>query len=931
MRTGIAGGVVIAMALALAVCANGAPEQAARTAVRDASGSREPALPARRVDTSPVSPSGRTVRLAQGGDLQAALDAAKPGDVIELQPGATYHGPFRLRRKDGDGWIQITSGPGNDLPAAGTRVTPADAPRMAKLVAERGSVIEADHGAHHYRLIGLELAPSEGAFLRAIITLGEGDEDDAAAVPHHIIIDRCYVHGDPRRGSRRGVALNGRDAAVIDSHLSDFKEVANDSQAIGGWNGPGPFKIANNYLEAAGENVMFGGGDPAIDGLVPSDIEITGNHMAKPLSWKIGEPSYDGSKWAVKNLFELKNARRVLVDGNLFERNWPQAQNGFAILFTVRNQDGGAPWSVIEDVTFTNNLVRHAAAGINILGHDDNQQSKQTSRIAIRNNVFADIGGAWGGGRLFQLLEGTRDITIDHNTAFQTGSALFGGDGRPHTGLVFQNNLMNAPHGGIIGSGTGQGIATLERYFPGAIVRRNVLVGADAKLHPRDNFFPASVGEIGIVRGQPPSRVVALADQFRGIATDGRDPGADAQAMTLALQTAGWGLPSMEPRLLLFWTSAALLGYLFAGYPIVARLKSALRSRPPRRQPIEPTVSVIIAAHNEGERIAPRIANLLALDYPADRLEVRIGSDGSTDDTVRRAEDLAEPRVHVMAFDKRRGKPAVINDLVRGATGEIMVFADARQTFDPAAVRALVENFADPEVGAVSGELVITAGSRSAAIGRGAAFYWRYEKLIRSTESRGGSLVGATGAIYAIRRALFEPVPEDTILDDVWVPMRIVRRGYRVVFEPRAKAYDGAPQDDRHELGRRVRTIGGNFQLFARERWLLSPIRNPLWLETVSHKALRLLLPVLLLVLLVSNATLLDRPLFQWLMAGQAAFYVAALAGFAYRRSGRRPLVLSVPYTMCLMSWATIVGFSRFLTHRQRVTWDRSLPSTIRP
>jgi hypothetical protein len=185
---------------------------------------------------------------------------------------------------------------------------------------------------------------------------------------------------------------------VVDSYLSDFKERTADAQAISGWNGPGPFRIAGNYLEASGENVMFGGADPAINGLVPSDIEVVRNHMAKPLRWKKDDASFEGTEWAVKNLFELKNARRVLVDGNLFEFNWPQAQNGFAILFTVRNQDGAAPWAVVEDVTFTNNLVRHVAGGMNVLGRDDNHPSQQTRRIAIRNNLFVDVGGKWGNG-----------------------------------------------------------------------------------------------------------------------------------------------------------------------------------------------------------------------------------------------------------------------------------------------------------------------------------------------------------------------------------------------------------------------------------------------------------------------------------------------------------------------------------------------------
>ena len=233
-------------------------------------------------------------------------------------------------------------------------------------------------------------------------------------VPHHVIVERCLIRGDPRRGARRGVALNGAHAAVIDSYIADIKEVGADSQAIAGWNGPGPLKIANNYLEGAGENVMFGGADPSIRDLVPSDIEILRNHMAKPLAWKPGDPAYAGTAWTVKNIFELKNARRVRVDGNLLEHSWVQAQIGFAVLLTVRNQDGRAPWAVVEDVTFVNNVIRGATSGVNIHGRDNTHPSQPTRRIVIRNNLFVDIGGPrWGGeGRLFQIVDGTSPIVV---------------------------------------------------------------------------------------------------------------------------------------------------------------------------------------------------------------------------------------------------------------------------------------------------------------------------------------------------------------------------------------------------------------------------------------------------------------------------------------------------------------------------------------
>jgi poly-beta-1,6-N-acetyl-D-glucosamine synthase len=238
------------------------------------------------------------------------------------------------------------------------------------------------------------------------------------------------------------------------------------------------------------------------------------------------------------------------------------------------------------------------------------------------------------------------------------------------------------------------------------------------------------------------------------------------------------------------------------------------------------------------------------------------------------------------------------------------------------ALRALVANFADPGVGVVSGHLIMTAGIDAEIGGEGAAMYWHYEKLIRSTESKGGSTVGATGAIYAIRRSLFEPIPLDTILDDVLIPVRIARRGYQVVFESAAKAFDVAPPTAHGELVRKARTIGGTFQLFARERWLLNPRVNPLWFETVSHKALRLTLPVLLAALFVSNLALLDWWPYQVTMAGQITFYAAAIAGCG-QRARCRLLMLKLPYTMCLLGWATVVGFVRFVTAHQQVTWDR--------
>ena len=336
-----------------------------------------------------------------------------------------------------------------------------------------------------------------------------------------------------------------------------------------------------------------------------------------------------------------------------------------------------------------------------------------------------------------------------------------------------------------------------------------------------------------------------------------------------------------------------------------------------------PTVTIVVVAHNEAGRIGARIENLLAIDYPRGSLEILIVSDGSTDATAVRARAGEPAGMRVIAFQARRGKPAVLNDIVPRSRGDIVVLADARQRFDPGAVRALVAHFADPEVGAVSGDLILTDPGPGTTVGKGVGAYRRYESFVRLCESRIGSTVGATGAIYAIRRNLFMPLPEDTILDDVLLPMRIARRGYRVLFEPAARAFDRAPATAREEFGRKARTLAGNFQLFSRETWLLNPLGNRLWLQTVSHKGLRLLGPGLLLAALTSNLVLIDRPGYRLALLGQATFYAGALLGGLLRGTGKVRSLISLPYTFCLVNGAALVGAFRFLAARQRVTWDK--------
>jgi hypothetical protein len=412
---------------------------------------------------------------------------------------------------------------------------------MPRLVSRTSPVIAAAPGAHHYRLVGLDVQPPPGVFLYNLIALGEQvrAREDLA---HHVVIERCLLRGDPDRGSRRGVALNGRHAAVIDSHLAGFREAGADSQAIAGWSGPGPYKIANNYLEAAGENVMFGGADPLIAELVPSDIEIRGNHFAKPPAWLARPRDAEGRAWTVKNLFELKNARRVVIEGNLFEHNWAQSQTGFAILFTVRNQDGGAPWSVVEDVLFAGNVVRRVGAGVNILGRDDSRPSRQLRRLAIRDNLFAEVGAPWPGrGTLLQVLNGPADVVVEHNTALQSGNALVV-EGAPPEGFVYRHNITAHGPYGIIGTDTGPGGPTIDRYFRSAVIQGNVLAGGRGGRYPPGIRVTGSLDDVGFVDRERGDYRLAPGSRYRGTA-DGRDPGADWEALGRAFGAAG-GPPS---------------------------------------------------------------------------------------------------------------------------------------------------------------------------------------------------------------------------------------------------------------------------------------------------------------------------------------------------------------------------------------------------
>src|SRR6266513_539775 len=500
-------GIAVLIRVGLIVAAAGLSLARAPVDVHGAAASTRPELPRAHVDTTYVAPSGKTIAVPARGDFQSALNSAQPGDVIALAAGATFTGPFVLPNKSGAGWIIVrTSAPDSALPPSGGRISPLYAKVLPKLLAPGPPAILTAPGAHHYRFIGIEFAPTPGqrnALGLTLIQLGSG-ETSVQALSNHIIVDRCYIHGDPSAGARRGIEMDSASTAVIDSYLSDFKLTVSEALPIQGHNGVGPFKIVNSYLEGAGMGVMFGGADPTIPNLVPADIEIRGNRFAKPLSWRTGDRTYAGTPWVIKNLFELKNARRVLIDGNIFEYNWKQGdQDGFAIVFTPRNQSGTAPWSTVEDVTFTHNIVRHSTAGVHMLGWDDlSSGRRQLQRVLIQHNLFTDIGAfvSNGGsvGRLFQLRDGAADIVIDHNTAFQDEAPVYAsvGTGVPNTRFVYTNNLT-FNNQGVSGDRTwGDPMATLEKYFPGAVFTHNVLVGGHTSSSPSGNFFPSVLADV---------------------------------------------------------------------------------------------------------------------------------------------------------------------------------------------------------------------------------------------------------------------------------------------------------------------------------------------------------------------------------------------------------------------------------------------------
>lgn len=502
-----------------------------------------------------AAPQGRTIEVPTGGNLQAAIDAAVPGDTIILQANVDYKCDCTLPVKAGIAFINIQSSRYAEIPVRQTlsQEPTAEVRQMMARVQSANVMSPAFRalpGSHHYRFRGLEITgrrnmpDGTSAPVGAILELGSNgtQQDTLAEVPHTFELDKNWIHGYTEQQVQRCIAMNSGATTITNSWIEECHAIGFDTQAIGTWNGPGPFMIVNNYLEGAGENVMFGGAPPSIPGLIHSDITFRQNYVFKPLSWYVNDPSYAGIHWTVKNLFELKNARRVIVEGNIFENNWTDAQAGRAIVFTPRPSDSGSA-ALIEDVSFTNNIVKNVGSGLLALGIDDlpQPQDVRLKRVKVQNNLWLVDGPRNNSnGVCYTVINGTEDLTINRNTCVQNGGSLILTDYLPNTRFVYTNNIGRHNQYGVFGSGKGTGNTSIAYYFPGAVFTGNVIakevLGPDSpsnieSVYPAGNFFPASLS-------------MALDGNFRSLISGA---GADIDAINAAISGATVPTPTPSP------------------------------------------------------------------------------------------------------------------------------------------------------------------------------------------------------------------------------------------------------------------------------------------------------------------------------------------------------------------------------------------------
>lgn len=492
----------------------------------------QPTLPLIYVNTNYSLPQGNTITVNAGGNLQTALNQANRGDVIVLQAGATFTGNYTLKKKPGTGWIYIRSSKESSLPAPGTRIIPSDTSNMPRILsAGMVSAFLTESGASHYRLVGLEIGmPSNSKDQFTLVSFGSGSETKLSDLPNNLIIDRCYIHGNNSGNLKVGLALNCATAAIIDSRIDNIHAESGvstfESKTITCFNGAGPFKIVNNYLEASHINILFGGAISSIPDLVPSDVEIRCNYMTKRVSWNPTHPSFAGKIWGVKNVFEIKSGQRMILEGNIFENSWPSDPNvaggpqfGCAILLSTRDENGAMPWCVVQDITFSNNIIRHTNCGVSLYG----SEGKGEHRIKFYNNLFEDIGGSWGPndktGRLFQITA-INDLCIDHNTLLHTANNILFAYGTVSS-ILMRNNITQWFDGFQGTSFTGWD--------------RNVFISGKSAGFSNTNYFPANITAVNFVNYPMGDYRLASNSPYKNAGTDGKDIGCDITALNTTI------------------------------------------------------------------------------------------------------------------------------------------------------------------------------------------------------------------------------------------------------------------------------------------------------------------------------------------------------------------------------------------------------------
>ena len=487
----------------------------------------------------------RQVHVPAGANLQTVINSAQPGDELLLAPGASYVGNFTLPNKgSSSAWIVIRT----DLPDAtigmpGTRMTPtrAASAKLAKIQTPNYmSVITSDIASSHYRFMGVEIgATSTASLINALIRFGDSNgalQNTAASIANNMIIDRTYLHGEPTLDLKRCLMMNSATTAVIDSWLSECHSNQGDSQAIVGWNGPGPYLIQNNHLEAGHEVVVFGGGSATIVNQSPSDITVRGNHIMRPLAWK--------GVWQVKNLLESKHAIRLLIEGNVFENNWVDAQAGFAFVLKSENQNNDNPWTTTSDVTIRYNRIRNTGNGINLAENPSGMPAIGAQRINITDNVLENINVSpyVGDGHSLQLLGGLKDIIWKHNTVTSAnGGGAFTivlGSLPAVQRLVVHSNVLVRGGYGVKGGGTTEGSISLNYYAPGYLLTNNVMVGSNAQgAYPANTWWTTSLAGVGFVNLSGGDYHLSSSSPYLGKGYDGQEVGADIDKVNAA--TAG--------------------------------------------------------------------------------------------------------------------------------------------------------------------------------------------------------------------------------------------------------------------------------------------------------------------------------------------------------------------------------------------------------